>query len=297
MKHTLKEYLLATRPWSFVVSAMPVMITTAYLFSEGYSVNWWMALWALVGIILFHAAGNTLSDYYDYMRGVDAEDTQGATMLRDGVFTPAEMRQYAHVLLFVACVSGGAMVFFAGYELLIIGLLGAALAAGYSWLKFHALGDVDVLLNFGILPALGTSLMVTGDVVWSSLWVVPMFVPITMAVLHSNNTRDVACDRRAEITTLPMLIGKKASMWLYYIEVLLPVVWIILCVAIERVDYMAAFGILSLKVALRNLRQMHAFKDDEHAIDNLDQMTAQQQLICGLLLTVSLLVAGVIRLL
>lgn len=35
MKHTLKEWVAVTRYWSFPVSAMPVAVCFAYLFSRG----------------------------------------------------------------------------------------------------------------------------------------------------------------------------------------------------------------------------------------------------------------------
>ena len=39
-KHGFKAWLLATRPWSFPASAMPVVATIAYLNWAGYSINW-----------------------------------------------------------------------------------------------------------------------------------------------------------------------------------------------------------------------------------------------------------------
>ena len=39
-KHTLKEWIFALRPWSFPASAMPIVVTLAYLFWKGAEVNW-----------------------------------------------------------------------------------------------------------------------------------------------------------------------------------------------------------------------------------------------------------------
>ena len=62
MKHNLKEWLGATRFWSFPVSSMPVIVTVAYLCWKGDSVRWTAAALALLGMVTFHAAGNLLSD-------------------------------------------------------------------------------------------------------------------------------------------------------------------------------------------------------------------------------------------
>ncbi|MBQ5818337.1 MAG: prenyltransferase, partial [Bacteroides sp.] len=69
MKHSFKEWMIAVRPWSFPASAMPVLVTLAFLNYAGYEMNWWYGVWALLNIVVFHAAGNTWSDYFDYKKG------------------------------------------------------------------------------------------------------------------------------------------------------------------------------------------------------------------------------------
>ena len=59
-KHSFKDWLIATRPWSFPASSMPIVTTLAYLHWTGESVNWLIGLWTLVTIIVFHAAGNPI---------------------------------------------------------------------------------------------------------------------------------------------------------------------------------------------------------------------------------------------
>ena len=87
-KHSLKDWMIAVRPWSFPASSMPVVVTLAYLYWMQQDINWVNGIWALLNIIVFHAAGNTWSDYFDYKHKVDARDTFGAKTLTDGMFTP-----------------------------------------------------------------------------------------------------------------------------------------------------------------------------------------------------------------
>ena len=101
-KNSFKEWLIAVRPWSFTASAMPVIVTLGYLFWSGADVNWTNGIWALLNIIVFHAAGNTWSDYFDYRTGVDAADTFGVHTLTDGQFTPREIYRLALGLLMAA---------------------------------------------------------------------------------------------------------------------------------------------------------------------------------------------------
>ena len=209
-KHTFGQWFIAVRPWSFPASAMPIIVTLAYLFWKGAQINWLLGLWALAGMVLFHCAGNTWSDYFDFRKKVDADDTFGAKTLTTGMFKPEEIRNLAIGLLVVSVLCGLGLMAVTGMTLLWIGLAGVACTLLYPVLKFNALGDLDILLAFAFIPMLGTSYVVTGAIDWSVLWVALPVGLITDGILHSNNTRDMVTDRRAGITTMAMGMGLKA---------------------------------------------------------------------------------------
>lgn len=268
---------------------MSVLVTASGLFALGYSVNWWLTVWATLGIMLFHAAENVLSDYYDYRKGVDRADTFGSVTLTSGLLTNQQVWRFGWILTAMAVANGLVMAYVAGPQLLIYGAIGTVLALLYPWLKYHALGDVDIFLEYGILPALGTSFFVTGAMQTDALWFVLTYVTITNGVLHANNTRDVVPDRRANITTVPMLIGQRASVVLYDIMVLLPAAWVVLCVALGVMPWLCLLQVGTIALALPNCRQMHRFLTDDQAINNLDENTAKLQLINCLVLIITLI--------
>lgn len=294
-----KILFLAMRPWSFVVSIVAVVIPACGLSFIDYSVNWWMVLWAVLGMILFHAVGNTVSDYFDFKKGVDSEDTYGQEMVAKGIVSAKYMGTLACVMTVLAITNGIGLWWATGWDwrLLVIGGIGAIITLCYAFFKFHAMGDIAITTNFGFLPALGTSLVATGNLTWDALWFVLLFIPITNAVLHANNTRDTHTDSRAEIKTIPMIIGKKASQYIYYFEVLLPCVWTIVLVCLGKLPWLTLIVLASLKLVLFNCKMMHAFTTDEHAIDHLDERTAQLQMINSLLILVGLGLNWVISLL
>ena len=110
--------------------------------------------------------------------------------------------------------------------MLYIGIGGAACSLLYPPLKYRALGDVVIFLAYALLPTLGTCYVATGVVDWNVLWIALPVGLITVAILHANNTRDMRTDARAEIQTLAMKLGGKASMYVYCAEVLFPFGWI-----------------------------------------------------------------------
>ncbi len=121
MKHSLKDWIIATRPWSFTASAMPVIVTAAWMAANDRDVCWWLAALTVVNIILVHAAGNTWSDYHDYVKGVDTADTYGAKTITTGLFTANEIRHLSEILNIAAIAMGIAMVAMTGLPLLWIG--------------------------------------------------------------------------------------------------------------------------------------------------------------------------------
>ena len=291
-KHTFGEWMIAVRPWSFPASVMPIIVSTAYLFWKGAQMNWLMALWVLVTMVLFHSAGNTWSDYFDYKKNVDSDDTFGAKTLTTGMFEPSEIKKLALGLLVVACLSGIGIMLCTDIRILWFGLGGAFLAMAYPYLKFNALGDVDILMTFAFIPTTGVTLAVTGDIDWSVLWIALPVGLITDGILHSNNTRDIMTDKRAGIKTMAMGLGPKASAWIYVFEVLFPFVWVAACSLAGVLPFTTIIMFMALPVAIACAKTMkNSIKGGPVLIADLDMRTANLQLAFSLLLTVAFVIA------
>ena len=295
-KHGFKAWLLATRPWSFPASAMPVVATMAYLFYAGYNIDWLVGLWTLVTIIVFHAAGNTWSDYFDFKKGVDRDDTVGGMAITSGEFRPEEIKTLASWLLAVAVVSGLGIMYVTGLPTLYLGLAGCVLTLCYPFLKYHALGDLDIFLTYSLLPVMGTSYVATGNFVNEALWLVLPIGLITVGILHINNSRDMEHDKRAGIHTFAMLMGKRASAVIYCLEVILPFVWVIGCVVYGSMPVWSLLVLVALKPALDNAKKAAALpKEGMNAVCGLDEATAKLQLMFSLLLSISFFVSYFVK--
>lgn len=290
-KHSFKSWLLATRPWSFPASAMPILVTLAYLFWLGRDVNWGIGVWTLLNIVFFHASGNVWSDYFDFTKGVDRENNVGATSLTSGEFAPVEIKRLALVLLAISSISGIALVLCTGIPTLYFGIAGVVLTLLYPWLKYNALGDVDIFLTYSLLPILGTAYVATGALDTEALWLSLPIGLITVGILHSNNARDIEHDRRAGIRTFAMNVGKKASSVIYCAEVILPFVWIAAGIVLGVFPVLSLLVLPALKPVLDNVKKVMRFPaEGEEMLWGIDESTAKIQLIFSLLLAVSLFV-------
>ena len=292
-KHSFKEWLIAVRPWSFPASAMPVIVTLGYLFWSGADVNWVNGIWALLNIIVFHAAGNTWSDYFDYRTGVDAADTFGVHTLTEGQFTPREIYRLAVGLLIAALAGGLGLLWRSGWPLLYIGLLGALFTVAYPSLKYRAWGDAVIFVTYAILPTLGTSYVAAGYWEWNVLWIALPVGLITVAILHANNTRDIQTDRRAHIRTLAMLLGGRTSILLYCFEILFPFFWVPVCALTGLFPWWSVLILPALLPAIGNVRMAQRFEMESAAgIARLDEQTAKLQMLFSLLFALSFLLAA-----
>jgi len=292
-KHSFKEWFAVTRYWSFPVSTMPVLATFAYLFSqhllpEGYMPYVLFAL-CLLGVVVLHSAGNVLSDWFDYRTGVDNESAFAVPNLVFHKFEPIEYLIFS-IVLFIAGVTVGAVIaILSGPALWIIGGIGVLLTLLYSFLKYHALGDLDIFIIFGVLPVIGTAYAVTGELCWDALVLSLPIGIITVSVLHANNTYDIESDGKAGIKTFAMLIGGKASSILYAVYMVIPFVSIIVAVILSRLHPLALLSLVAAVPAWKNLRQALTYdKQGLEAMKGLDQGSAKLQLVFSVLLSAGL---------
>lgn len=298
-EHSLKEWVAATRYWSFPVSSMPVIATFAYLFSKGMLPLEWRSLLVFVlsvlGVIVLHSAGNLLSDWADYRSGVDSEQAYAVPNLVFGHFQPVEYLRMSIVLFVLGCLIGVGVVLLSGPAVLLVGVAGVLLTVLYSFLKYHALGDLDIFIIFGILTVLGSTAAATGAIVWDALVLsVPLGI-ITVSVLHANNTVDIETDGAAGIKTFAMLLGAKASSILYRVYMVLPFLCIVVSVCVGWLHPLALICLIAAVPAWKNFAQAGQFAQKGlDAMNGLDQRSAQMQLVFSGLLSLGLLVAGLI---
>ena len=299
MKHSAKEWLAATRYWALPVSTMPVVAAFCFLFSKGLVPGGWMPwlilLLCLLGVVLLHSAGNVLSDWADYKYGVDNPDAFAVPNLVFHKFEPREYLWLSIVLFVLGILVGLLLTFLCGPALLIAGGIGVLLTLLYSFFKFHALGDLDIFLIFGLLTVLGTTFCITGTYVWDALVVAIPIGIITVSVLHANNTRDMESDRAAGIKTFAMLLGGKASAQLYCGYMGIPFVCILFSVIFGELHPLALLCLVAVIPAWKNAKQARRYKEEGiQALQALDFASSQLQLVFSGSLSIGLFIAGLL---
>lgn len=302
-KHSFKEWFAVTRYWSFPVSTMPLIVTFAYLFSKGMithdpvgqptgALPWVILGLSLLGVVLLHAAGNVLSDWFDYRSGVDNKDAYAVPNLVFGKFQPREYLVFSIILFVLGVLVGLLIVSLSGVRVLQVGIIAVALTALYSFFKYHALGDADIFIIFGVLTVAGLACAVIGIWIPDALVLSLPLGIITVSVLHANNTMDIPTDRAAGIKTFAMVIGEKASVVLYCCYMVLPFLCIIVSVIAGWLPPLSLLCLLSGYKAYKNFKQAASYpRVGREAMKGLDFHSSQLQLQFSLLLSVGLFIS------
>lgn len=290
-KNHIKSYIFATRPWSFPASAMPALVAFTFVFylfhtTELVSVNWVNGILAIVGAVVFHAAGNLFGDYYDFVNEVDKDKKTGEVpMLVTGHFQSKTIFVFGTIVLTIGIILGLYLVSQSGLSLLIIGLIGSLCAVFYYKLKYIALGEFVIFIAFSQLIALGVVYVMTGQLVWSSLLVIAPVGFLVAAILHANNTRDSILDKKAGIQTQAIILGIDGSKVLYQTLLLVPYILVALIVKFNILHPYSFAVLLSFPIALRAIKKMKQVRlNSLRDIETLDVDTAKLVTIFSLLL-------------
>jgi len=292
----LKKWVIAARPWALPASTMPVLFGTSLAVVVGRApFSPVRFLLALAAMVILHSAANMLSDVLDFERGLDREVTPLSGAIVRGWLDARQVRKGSIVLFALGSGLGVALALASNLILIWVGVAGVAIGAAYSFLKYNALGDLAVFLNFGILGALGAWIVQTRSFSWIPVvWTVPMAMLVS-AILHANNWRDAASDRERRVTTFAAVLGDKGSLVYYGILLFGPFFIVLGLIVVPRatalsfppMPYPFLLVLAALPRALvlfgRGLRR----RAPRHPMDFviLDGATAQYNLLYGLLST------------
>jgi 1,4-dihydroxy-2-naphthoate octaprenyltransferase len=213
---TLRKWITAGRPWALPASTMPVLFGTSLaVVIGGAPLQPIRFLLAFLAMVILHTAANMLSDVYDFRRGLDRDVTPVSGAVVRGWLTPEQVQKGAFLLFALGCALGLVIALLTGWTLFYVGLVGVAIGAAYSFLKYRALGDLAVFLNFGILGGLGSWIVQTRTFSWIPvLWTIPMAM-LVVGILHANNWRDTVSDTELRVKTMASIYGDRGSLAYY----------------------------------------------------------------------------------
>ena len=183
------------------------------------------AMLCLTFAVLAQIAANFGNEYYDFKNGIDKKGRAGFRRgVTEGEITPKEMKAATFITLGLAASVGCAMLIYGPWWLMIAGILIMCFALAYSAgpypLSHHGLGDIAVIIFFGIVPVVLTWYLQTLS--WDSVAPVAatsLAIGLLAAnVLVVNNYRDREDDASVGKRTTVVIFGRKVMSVAYLLS-------------------------------------------------------------------------------
>ena len=219
----LRPWLLATRPKTLAAGAVPVAVGTA-LAGTVTVIDWTVAAGCLIGALLIQIGCNFANDAFDALKGADTAARQGPTRaVAAGLITPRAMFIATGIVLLLALGLGLWLASVGGWPVLALGMISLLCAVAYTggpWpLAYVGLGDLFVLLFFGLFAVLGSAWIQVADAArelplpW---WCAATGIGLqAAAIICVNNLRDIATDAPVGKRTLCVRLGDRRSRWYF----------------------------------------------------------------------------------
>lgn len=212
-KSLVGAWVEAARPKTLPASVSPVLLGSALAYYDGAFDVLPAALCLLVALFA-QIASNFANDYFDFKKGADREDRLGPERaVAQGWISPKAMLTGTFVALGLACLFGLLLVCFADWRLLLVGVAIAVCVLAYSAgpfpLAYNGLGDVCVLLFYGIIPVCFTYYIQTLSFSLLSFLLSVALGLLSVNILVVNNYRDYEQDKAARKRTTIVLFGRR----------------------------------------------------------------------------------------
>ncbi len=218
----IKAWIEAMRLRTLPVSVAGVLAAIGYSILFGCFM-WLPSIICLVFAILAQITSNFANEYYDYKDGMDKPGRIGPRRgVTEGDITPKAMKCAVYATLVLTCLTGLTLVYWGGWQMIIVGILIAVGIVAYSTgpypLSRHCLGELAVMLFFGVIPVNFTYYLQSGTF---SLLVFLGSISIGLLganVLLVNNYRDAREDAEVNKITLAVKFGRSFASSVYLIN-------------------------------------------------------------------------------
>ncbi len=215
----VRAWVLASRPKTLWAAVTPVMVGTACAISvSGFAPG---AALAALGVAISIQIGTNLSnDVLDFDRGADTKRRVGPPRaVQSGLLSRGQVWAGAWVAFGISVACGLYLVAVAGWPVLVVGAVSIASGLLYTagpWaLAYTGLGDLFVLLFFGLAAVCGTVYVQSLQVPVVAWWCGVAVGALATAILVTNNLRDREEDAFAGKRTLVVRFGPRFARFEY----------------------------------------------------------------------------------
>jgi 1,4-dihydroxy-2-naphthoate octaprenyltransferase len=194
-----------------------------FLAWEADAFQWDIFLLCILTTIFLQILSNLANDYGDSVNGADNVSRTGpARAVQSGAIKPEKMKSAIALFAALSLVSGIALLFVSfGLQwdailfFLLLGFLCIGAAVTYTIGRkpygYLGLGDLSVLIFFGLIGVMGSYYLFTKRISWLEVLPAMSMGLLSVAVLNINNIRDIESDRLAGKFSIPVRLGRERA--------------------------------------------------------------------------------------
>lgn len=217
----MKSWFQAARPKTLPAAVVPVWVgAVPVLFDGDPSTGSWMLFrFTVFSCIWIQIATNLFNDAIDHRKGADTEERVGPKRVTaTGLLSPKVVMFGGLVCCVFAALCSIPLIMERGPIIVVIGVVSLFFAYGYTGgpfpLAYRGMGEVFVILFFGLVAVLGSYYVQTGEIggkiIWTLGWQCGLYSSVLIAI---NNLRDRDEDASTGKRTLAVRFGKTFARW------------------------------------------------------------------------------------
>ena len=221
----MKKWWLAFRPKTLSAALAPILVASAYAWTEGRWL-WWVSALALGVSLCLQIASNLFNDAIDFKKGADQHRSGPQRITQSGEASYRQVMLVACGFLLAAMLGGLPLVYLGGTPIFLLGLFSLLFAYAYTGgpfpLAYLGIADLFVVIFFGWIAVGGLAFLQLG------YYHLDLFVLGTQTgllcniMLAVNNLRDHRQDRLVGKKTLVARFGEKFGRSFVVVLMLLP---------------------------------------------------------------------------
>ncbi len=207
-----KDWIDAARPKTLGAAIAPVLVGTAL--GRQLSPEWhpWLAVCTLLSTIALQIATNWFNDAIDFVKGSDTAERLGPRRITaSGVVTAKQVITAAVIMLGIATALSIPLIMARGWPIIAIGIPSLYFCYGYTGgpapLAYRGLGELFVILFFGLVAVTGSTFVQTGQWHSMALWAGLQTGCLSTVLIAVNNLRDLDEDTKTGKRTLAVRFG------------------------------------------------------------------------------------------
>ena len=216
MTHTQSNFyssiFLAARPKTLPAAIIPILLGSFLANSFSYESDLILLISILLSTLCIQIATNFFNDALDDIKGADTLNRIGPKRISaSGELTSQSLIIAGITFCFMAITFSLPIVVARGAPIVIIGLIGLILSYCYTggpWpLAYKGLGELFVILFFGIVSVTGTFYIFSGKLNSSAILLGIQSGLLCSVIIAINNARDIEEDRSSGKLTLAARYG------------------------------------------------------------------------------------------